>query len=329
MPPKTSDEAEEYIKSVWMGLKEQGKPTSGRKVYKAARECRELVEENFKMPGERKTCEIVSELNERDKALGEKVKAEDQPWSVGKSVEHGMPFNLIGDFLEYWRRCLIAGRICTVREIKWLSRLQYLPDSRNKVLRYYYAQQYARRERLWEMEKAKDDNATFDTVDIDAAIALELNTSTLIENEGLLADEMVFLKNIRNDGMLHITGDSFEWFFSPSFYEDGSWLSKLRQHSPAILKVWYKTDMDIISEYYVWLIELTKGSRWQSLHADKKTEIANQLWDEVKNQSDQMVPITTEEGKIDFGATLKHSRFTPSHRILTEVGLNLETGGGK
>ena len=110
--------------------------------------------------------------------IARNVRAEfDEPWSLGISEQSRIPPEATATLLKIWRTCLFRGHKLTVREAKWVVRLQGIPtfpaplyeifhtkawpDPEGILMPlFYWAQHYSLRERVVEALHLTKERAT-------------------------------------------------------------------------------------------------------------------------------------------------------------------------
>lgn len=111
---------------------------------------------------------------------------QDEPWSIGVSVQSGIPIEAMKVVSGVWEHVLLThGRRITIRQAKWIARLRDLitekegTDSPEKRL-YNWASLYAGREKATSTLGMK-----FDTSDMDASLLIKGGVYRAVVDTGL------------------------------------------------------------------------------------------------------------------------------------------------
>lgn len=175
---KVPEEIKETITDAWLSMRNTGTEPSARQVLDEVQAA--LLEEGYKnlrLPGTRKTQEIIKEAKEYYDESPSEYTELDRAWCVGDlNWCHQIAADALPAILGILKDTLSSNSVLTVREVKWIARLHTVISDTQELL--FFAQLYAKRERTgWFSQE-------FGTADIDTALIMgpwELSTARLLD----------------------------------------------------------------------------------------------------------------------------------------------------
>jgi len=177
--PRVSKDAEMLLVGIWMESVDKGEEMTAKEVLNVARERIGTTGSRYQiLPRLRKIQLILREArhNLEETAKGGKVLtspkkeedtlwSEEDPWCLGSLKYCEISPDAVPAVLKVWKLCLATDSCFTIREAKWVARLQTAIKGMLNLRHWAYL--YATRERVCELLKQP-----FDTSDLDAYLAM-------------------------------------------------------------------------------------------------------------------------------------------------------------
>ena len=203
-----------------------------------------------------------------------KSKRLDEPWSIGASVEHGIPPEASKDLFDIWRFSLAMDRPISIRQAKWIVHIRNLfytistgnvySDKVNRnlwLIRQSWL--YSIMERVSEIEEKH-----FDTTDLDTASFMpnwERATASKLGNVSSIDYSQEALAKLEKQG-ISLTSPAV----SIKSAEQAVWHA-VRAEPPQHMEIYASgwddevlpEEDDLVAVY--WLMHLSKGPLWNKL----------------------------------------------------------------
>ena len=243
----------------------------------------------------------------------QKAPKPDDLWSIGASLQYGIPMEATGDLLEIWKRCIVLGRKFTVREAKWAATLRSAIDF-TELLRY--AAVYALE------EKAADTvSMSMNTTELDLYLCFPENTPMEIKvrqearNMGLLPQPQWLSPPLKQ----HEQSSLEQIWVSPALNMEGPVSKTIELHLGLIINHTEEISQDADMLYAMWLRKLSEVPGWDELSPKSKEELVRSLRAEVaaaSNAAEGSAPWINRIGPITI--------WQPSESILQRAGFSTE-----
>lgn len=233
---------QDLIKKIWTDRRNEGEESSAQRVLiQAGLQCSKEGWSVDRLPGIRKTQQILKEARREYEGLPDEIKKMDKPWTLVSSSKFEIPSDALPTVLKIWKQELNWFQPFTIRQAKWVARLyKVIPE--DLILLAYWSNLYAITERMCDML-----SIDFNSESFDAALVMspwELLTA--------LWTGAVKLTEATKEFPLHE-------------------LIQVSQNN----KVDLKEELDGITK--LWLDYFRKGPKWQQLDAEQREWIRGRL----------------------------------------------------
>ncbi len=343
MPSPIPDEGKDFIRRVWYDLKQKGANTSYRSIYRAALSMQEANPnlKHIRLPGERMTSDIVSELNKRHGELPKGQRVQDEPWSLGSFDREDLPeipLQSLPAIKRVWEICILADVSFTVRLVKWISRLDAWAPYLNPFNLYGSALEYSIKEFACAVagiafNTSVEDFSFHDAKKIDTFALNLLDATGRLPKYGsrdkILRDAEQKQSPYRNTWFCPLSEkDLVEAVHLPFDVYLG--LDDKRQ---SLIETSRGLSRDFIEEidglsaeaktaYTIWLPYVTKGPKWKSMSKEERLDIVLSLYFWADSQ-----PWTVERSKFPHGIVWgKPQEVRPYQRAILPIEVLQQVG---
>jgi len=300
MPAPVKEEGKDIIRKVWYDLKQRGANTSYRSVYRVARSIQEVDPKlaNIRLPGERITSDIVSELNKRHGELPKGQREQDEAWSLGSLDRKDLPqipVQSLPAIKKVWEICILADIPFTVRLAKWVSRLDAWTPGQNPFKLYREASKYSIDEFFYAVIGKPFNTFNNDLFHFEFS-KMDTFVMQLLEATGRLPKSDIDDKTLREAGEERSQYLS-PWLFalSPLDLVETVHLPTevyfdLHRKRPSMIEESRKELLEEFGEelkefsqnaemaYMIWLPYVAKGPKWNNMSTEERTDIVLLLY---------------------------------------------------
>jgi len=281
--PRLDPKAEKLIVELWMNLYKKNKKEPSANTVLAA--CQRYLStnkiKNINLPKIRKVQDILAEARLNNEGLPPYEKKYQEPWSMATLNEYPIPSDDISIVMQAWRYSIIYKEPFTIRQAKWISRLNRIPFLKNSMMKLWLmAYEYAKKE-----ESSLISKKDFNTFDSDLRIIFSgPEYMTIWKNQygdDPFPNPYFTAIPYAEDGgvmeeVLHPV-DYYNALYNDTIQNDRDIeLFKLISKIPSFENMdFYSMEMMVL--YLIWVTEIKNKPEWQQITANQALEIIKLL----------------------------------------------------